>query len=225
MVELFARDERRYLMLFTKSDNVDFLLNLEHRGRTIVSWSLSSDTVSRLVDRRTASSDQRIAAMRKCRQAGYIVRARLSPIVPVRDWRREYTEFLEKLFAGARPDIVTLELLGWLDIEDLERIIPPGLLDPDALAAARAGAAELRGQRAGPFPEAVHQEVYRHCMETVQRLAPGTPVAFCHGTPETWAALKPAGMNPNDYVCNCGPCSTPGQKLYDCLVARAARAS
>jgi spore photoproduct lyase len=215
MVERFARQADRYLMLFTKSDDVDFLLPLNHDGHTIISWSLSSEMVSREVDRRTAPADQRIDAMRRCQQAGYRVRARLSPIVPVRDWRGEYGRMLEKLFAACRPDIVTLELLGWMDCDDLEQILPAEMLDEQAFAAAKAARDELRGVRWGPFPEATHQEIYRFCIETVRRLSPRTPVAVCHGTAATWDALGGLmGSSPGDYVCNCGPTSAPGNPLY-----------
>ena len=214
MVELFGRQQGRHLMLFTKSDNVDFLLPLAHGGNTIVSWSMSSEAVSRLVDRRTATMEQRIEAMRKCQQAGYTVRARLSPIVPVRNWRQEYQTLFERLFKNCRPDIVTMELLGWMDYDDLVKLLPAELLDAEALAAAEAAKDELRGQHRGPFTQKTHEDIYGFCAETVRRLSPQTRVSFCHGTPETWKALGLlTGMAPNDFVCNCGGLSTPGNKL------------
>jgi len=50
---------------------------------------MSGPTQSRLIDKRTPTTEQRIDAMRKAQSAGYLVRARLSPIVPVRNWRDE----------------------------------------------------------------------------------------------------------------------------------------
>lgn len=216
MVRRFARERDRHLLLFTKSDSTDFLLDLDHGGRTIVSWSLTSETASRLLDRRAATLAERIEAMRKVQSAGYRVRARLSPIVPVRGWRREYEELFDALFASAAPDIVTLELLGWFDFDDLTKLVDPGLLDPEALAAAEAAAGEMRGVPWGPFTENFHREVYRFCIAAVRRRSPGTPVAVCHGTNETWRALGgPTGMSPGDYICNCGPTSAPGNPFYD----------
>ncbi|HUV40053.1 MAG TPA: radical SAM protein [Planctomycetota bacterium] len=219
MVERFARETGRWLMLFTKSDNVDFLRDLEHAGQTIVSWSMSSETVSRLIDRRTASMTGRIEAMRRCQEAGYLVRARLSPVVPVKGWRREYRAFFEALFRTCRPDLVTLELLGWFDFDDLARIVPRELIDDAAWRGAETSADAQRGRRWGPFTEATHQEIYRFCIETVRELSPRTPVSVCHGTPATWRALGPLmEMSPHNYLCNCGPTSTPGNPLYDAAV-------
>ena len=216
MVERFARADGRYLMLFTKSDNVDFLERLDHRGHTAISWSLSCDTADRLIDKRTASMRERIDAMGRMQESGYLVRARLSPVVPVKDWRAEYTELFELMFARAKPDVVTLELMGWMEIADLLAIVDRDLLDPDAVQAAEEAADELREVTWGPFTQATHEEVYRFCIETVQRISPGTPVSVCHGTAATWKGLGGLmRMAPHSYVCNCGPLSAPGGPVYD----------
>mgnify|MGYP002642042739 CR=1 FL=1 len=166
MVERFAREENRYLMLFTKSDNVDFLAELDHRGHTIISWSLSCSTASRLVDKRAATMHERIAAMAKMQQAGYPVRARLSPVVPVADWQEEYRELFELLFKHVKPDLITLELLGWMDVDDLLAMVDRSIFDSSALQAAETAREELRDVRWGPFTQQTHDEVYSFCIET-----------------------------------------------------------
>lgn len=216
MVERFAGEPDRYLMLFTKSDNVDFLADIEHCGHTIISWSITCDTASRLVDKRAATMQQRISAMERMQRAGYPVRARLSPIVPVTDWREEYTRLFEELFARAKPDLVTLELLGWMTVDDLLAIFSPSLLDAEALQPARAARDELADVQWGPFTQQTHEDIYSFCIDAVRRLSPQTPVSVCHGTAATWNALGgKMRMTPENYICNCGPLSTPGGALYD----------
>ena len=217
MVSLFAREQHRYLMLFTKSDNVEFLLDTDSRGHTIVCWSLSSRTVSREIDRRTAPMERRIEAMRRCQQAGYGVRARISPIVPIVGWREEYRDMFERMFAAAKPDLVTLEMLGWFDFEDLARLVPMERLDARFYKAAEEAQGALRGKRSGPFPFNVRREVYEFCIDEVHRLSPRTPVSICHGTPSIWQSLGPKmGMDAEDFVCNCGGMSAPGNRLMTC---------
>jgi len=214
LVRLFAREERRFLMLFTKSDATDFLLDAEHGGQTLISWSLSSCTVSDKVDKRTATMEQRIEAMRKCREAGYHVRARISPIVPVRNWREEYGEMFDLLIECGRPELVTLEMLGWFDFEDLGQIIPQDTFDPTLYQAAERAQDEMRGKRKSPFPYEVRREVYEFCIDRVKAQSPDTPVSICHGTPRMWEALGPkVGMKAECFVCNCGPNSVPGHPL------------
>ncbi len=220
LVERFAREPERTLMLFTKSDNVGFLEGLDHRGRTIISWSLTCDSASRLADKRAATLRERIAAMRRMQQAGYTVRARLSPIVPVAGWRAQYTELFQLLFREVRPDLVTLELLGWMGLDDLLAIFDRSFLDAAAVAAAEQARDQLTGVMWGPFTQATHEEVYDFCIATVKRLSPRTPVSVCHGTPATWKRLgRRLGMTPEGFICNCGPLSAPGGALYDRLHA------
>jgi len=218
MVKRFAREPERYLMLFTKSDNVEFLKKLDHRGHTIISWSITCDTASRMADKRTASMRERIAAMKMMQEAGYTVRARLSPIVPVANWRAEYTELLQILLGEARPDLITLELLGWMNIEDLLGIFDRAFLDSAAVEAAEKAREQLANVMWAPFTQETHEEIYRFCIETVRKISPGTPVSVCHGTPATWKHLgRQIGMTPDNFICNCGPLSTPGGALYDQL--------
>lgn len=225
VVERFAREEDRYVMLFTKSDNVDYLADLDHRGHTIMSWSLTCETASRLVDRRTPELRDRIQAMRKMQACGYLVRARLSPIVPVRNWREEYSDMLKLLLEQVSPDVITLELLGWMKVEDLLAIFDREILDEEAVQAAEREAEQLKDFTWGPFTQATHEEIYRHCIEEVQRLSPGTPISVCHGTPATWDALGGAmDMQPGNYLCNCGPQTAPGGDLYDLRWPRLAHA-
>jgi hypothetical protein len=224
LVDRFARESDRYLMLFTKSDNFDFLHDLNHQGHTIISWSISCDTSSKLIDRRAATMEERIDAMAAMQACGYPVRARLSPIVPIRDWRREYTEMFEMMFDRAEPDLVTMELLGWMGVDDLTALIDRDMLDPDALQGAEDSSVELAQHRWGPFTQETHDEVYRFCIETVQRMSPNTPISVCHGTAATWNALGgDMKMTPDNYLCNCGPMSTPGDKLYEQWWGRSCR--
>ncbi|NOZ20473.1 MAG: hypothetical protein GXP25_05220 [Planctomycetes bacterium] len=91
LVEHFAEIDDRYIILFSKSDNVDFLLDLDHKGHTIMLWTLSTPTVSRRIERETATTEQRIEAARKCQEAGYTVRFKCKPITPIKNWREEAT--------------------------------------------------------------------------------------------------------------------------------------
>jgi hypothetical protein len=159
---------------------------------------------------------QRISAMERMQRAGYLVRARLSPVVPVVNWQEEYTELFDQLFSRVKPDLVTLELLGWMTVDDLLAMFSPSLFDAEALRQARAARDTLADVHWGPFTQQTHEDVYAFCIDTVQRLSPRTPVSVCHGTAATWKALGgKMRMTPENYICNCGPLSAPGGSLYE----------
>lgn len=86
LAEYYASTRDQHYLIHTKSANVDSLLDLDHRGHTIALWSLTSETASRLVEPGSATMEERVEAARTCQEAGYPIRYKFKPIVPVRGW-------------------------------------------------------------------------------------------------------------------------------------------
>ena len=61
------------LELKTKSDCVDLILDAEHRGRTVVSWSLNTEYIINHEESGTASLQRRLDAMKKVHDSGYLL--------------------------------------------------------------------------------------------------------------------------------------------------------
>jgi len=226
-VDYFARRQDRYLEIYAgKSDNVDYLLPMEHRGRTIIQWSLAGPTQAEVFEPRTAAWDARIEAARKCEQAGYMVRFRLSPIIPVRNWRQENTLLVKRIYERTNPDIITLCPFGWMDAATAERCLDVEQLDPQFVDAMRAAAPFLRerGYVQGcpfPLPHDARYAVLKHIVDDIRRIRPEQTVALCLETEEMWRALQAElRQTSRGYVCNCGPRCTPGQPAYDRMVGR-----
>ncbi len=219
MVERFARlsDDpdapNAHLMLYTKSDNVGHLLDLDHRGRTIVNWTLSGQTQSALIERDAPPSGARIAAARQCQNAGYPVRARLSPIVPVVDWREENRQLVEQIFEHVTPDILTLDVLGWMSPLAMQAAMDLSLLAPRFRAEIETqAAAGVQGDGKHVFPHELRAEVLGFVVDEIRRVSQEVTVAICNETFDMWGELGPRlGQAPGDYRCCCGPRSVPGQ--------------
>ncbi|MFW5798880.1 MAG: spore photoproduct lyase family protein, partial [Planctomycetota bacterium] len=126
-VDYFARTPRKYLLLYTgKSANVDFMLDYDHRGKTVVQWSLAPRTQASQIEPGTAAWDDRIDSARKCQEAGYPIRFRFSPIVPVRNWRQEYAELVAEIFKKTRPDVISLCFFGWKTATEMQDVLHLG---------------------------------------------------------------------------------------------------
>jgi DNA repair photolyase len=211
LVEHFAGLEDKYLILFSKSDNVDFLLDLPHRGQTIMLWTLSTPTVSRVIEVDTATTEQRIEAARKCQQAGYTVRFKCKPIVPIANWRAEATEMFEKLFAAVEPDNISMEMLFFDNMAEFRAIFPVELFDPALLA--RMDEIETTtgfADRGHPFPDDLRAEIYTHYLREIKRLSPQTRVSLCAETRPMWERLSAElDCTPDAFTCNCGPVALP----------------
>ena len=210
LAKYYATTPDQHYLIHTKSANVDWLLDLDHRGRTILLWSIANDTSARLVEPGSASPDERIEAARRCQQAGYPVRFKLKPIVPVKGWREQYRRIIERLLARTRPDSIGLFMLAWMDYEELASCIDLDLLEPEFARAVKDGAEQMRGVTAGPFPHAARAEVYGFLFDEIRRHSADVPVFLCTETLEMWEEFGPRlGMGPGNYICGCGPQCEP----------------
>ncbi len=217
MVNFFAQRPSQFLELYVgKSANVDFLLDLDHRGHTVCCWSLSGRTQSTEFEWRSAPMEERIEASRRCQEAGYHVRHRFSPIIPVRNWRQEVREMIELLFDSVRPDVITFETLRFLDYDDIARDFDLHLLDPEFLEVMRADNRQ-DVQHGEELPMQYRWEIYRYVIDELERVSPETPYALCREQRRTWERFAgdfgSHGQHPDYYVCNCGPYSAPDEPL------------
>ncbi len=217
LIEYFANRKDEYLELYVgKSDNVDYLLDLDHRGHTICCWSASGQTQSAEIEWNTASMQERITAARRCQEAGYHVRFRLSPIIPVQNWRAENREMIAMMFAETRPDVITFETLRFLDYTQIKELFDLSLIDPEFLHVME----EFQGEKhvqGCQIPDSYREKVYRFIIDELERVSPKTPYALCRGSRAMWDTLADDfarhGQTPENYVCNCGPTSAPGNNL------------
>jgi|LSQX01.3.fsa_nt_gb hypothetical protein len=208
--EYFADTPDQWHLIHTKSANVGFLTEAL-LPRTICLWSMTSATVSRELEPRSGTTEERIAAAAECRDAGYPVRVKIKPIVPVRGWQDEAREMIEGVMTQARPETIGLCFIAWMPAVELERIIDPDALDPRFLGGMREAVEEMRGIRPGPFPHHLRAEVYDFYLEEIRRYDADLPVFLCTESPQMWRQFAPRlGFGPRDYPCGCGPQCPPG---------------
>lgn len=94
LTDYFSRSTKAHLELRTKSNKVQGLLNVEHRGRTRVSFSISPQTHIDVYEPGTASLIERVEAGRLCQQAGYPIALKLEPLHLTEAWQQEYEEVI-----------------------------------------------------------------------------------------------------------------------------------
>ena len=211
LVERFAELDGRYLMLYSKGREVDALTGLDHRGKTIASFTLTPEPVAQLMERGAPAPKLRIQAIAKLAAAGYPIRARFSPIVPIAGWEVAYADLIAQLTAVCRPEMLTLWTLSMVDYDTLERVVPLAALDRRSLAAAAASADTMRGKKGAPFPPNERARIYGAIAAMMRDYSPGTAVSLCLETPEVWDLLG-AQLVPRkgrQMLCNCGPVATP----------------
>jgi DNA repair photolyase len=114
LVAYFAGREDLTLELKTKTDEIENLLAVDPRGRTLVSWTLSPARVFHSTEHRTAAPAARIEAARRVLAAGYRVAFHLDPIIAYAGAEREYLELIENLFDAIPPERIGFISMGGL---------------------------------------------------------------------------------------------------------------
>ena len=187
LIPLFESQKKHKLLLLTKSTKVEGLLRMDPTPQVIVSFSVNAPAVARKYERGAPPAEARLEAAKKLREAGWEVRVRLDPMLPVDGWKDHYGEAVA-LINEVKPSVVTLGSLRFF--RTLVNHAPRGTdvfgfgrdhNDPDQ---------RLR------LAEELRVEMYRFCIERLESLR----VGLCKETESVHKMLSlPAGRQ----SCNC----------------------
>ena len=187
LVPFFAGMSRGFLMLLTKSSNIDNLLAVEPNEQTVVSWSLNSRQMIEQHEPGTADLSERIEAAGQCQQHGYRIRIRIDPGILHPDWRADYAELVEKTLTNVKPENVTLGML---------RLLPGHFLLATGAYGNRAGKllshnfVKGASDRKLRYPQEQRIEFYRHLIDVIRSFDKNVSIGLCRETPEIWSTFK-----------------------------------
>ncbi len=105
-INFFAQKELGRFRFVTKFSNVESLLELDHGGKTTIRFSLNAEQVIDDYEQGTAGLSQRIEAAGKVYRAGYPLGFIIAPILMFPDYKKAYTELLEKLAEELPANII-----------------------------------------------------------------------------------------------------------------------
>jgi len=114
LVPFFSGFSNAYLMLLTKSSNIDNLLAIEPNEHTVVSWSLNAKDLIELYEPGTASLSERISAAKLCQDRGWRIRFRIDPGILYQNWQAGYADLIQKTLTDTKPENITLGMLRLL---------------------------------------------------------------------------------------------------------------
>jgi spore photoproduct lyase len=175
------------------------------------------ETQTQETEHGTASMEARLQAARKCQEAGYPVRIRFSPMIPISGWEEEMRHMIRRMFEEIEPEVLTIEPLRFHTYEQLCQSFPPGLLDPELLEAMQAMPPDVDAWQKSQVPEEMRIKMYRTVLNEVAEISPHTPVSMCREKRTVWELLQDdfgrMGQHPDNYVCNCGTTSASPNPL------------
>ena len=118
LVETFSALPNAMLELKTKTDLIEPLRGLNHKGRTAVAWSLNPHEIIEQIELKTAPLEKRLQASACLVSEGYKVAFHFDPLIYYPNWRTGYAQTIEMMF-----DYVSPRHIAWISLGTL-RYIP-----------------------------------------------------------------------------------------------------
>jgi spore photoproduct lyase len=183
LVRCFAEKERGVLELKTKTSEVGHLMGLEHREKTIVSWSLNPSPIIQLEEKGTASLEERMDAAYCCQQRGYPVGFHFDPLIQDRGWEHAYEEVVERL-----SQKMDSGRIAWISLGGFRY---PGDLKGTAqerFPRSRVFLGELFPCKDGKFRylREIRVEMYRKLVDWLREWNPDLFIYLCMESREVW---------------------------------------
>jgi spore photoproduct lyase len=183
LIPFFSERQNGVLELKTKSNHVDSILHLNHRGRTVVSWSLNPPKMIEEEEMKTALLKDRVEAARKCQEKGYPLGFHFDPLIDHENWEKEYQEAIFQIFKQIDPQSVV-----WISLGGFRYPPPLKPIAEERFPDTRIFLGELFPGRDGKFRylKEIRVEMYQKMVRWLRAVDPDLFIYLCMESKEMW---------------------------------------
>lgn len=184
LIDFFRKVPRWTLEFKTKSAAVDQFLAIPHAKNVVVSWSLNPQNVIAKEEHGTASLYHRLAAARRCLDAGFQIAFHLDPLIWHDDWKQSYSELVEAIvthFDAREINVISLGTLRFKrDQQSMmrERFGMKSLVTQAEMLPGQDG--KLR------YPQELRTQMLDFVLKAFKSNSPKWRAFLCMETPESW---------------------------------------
>lgn len=183
LVQTFSGQSSCVLELKTKTAAINRLKNLEHNRKTILAWSLNTESVIRSEERGTASLSKRLDAAAKCESLGYPLAFHFDPMVIYDGCENDYIRVVEKLFSKiSARNIAWISLGAFRFMPSLKQIIQNRFRESKIVYGEFIAGLDGKSKYFKPL----RIELYKKIGSVIKEVAPGVTVYFCMEDDEVW---------------------------------------
>ena len=186
LIPFFAEHPFARQILLTKSADVENLLDLEHNGHTILSWTLHPPEISEQFEPHTPPIADRFRAMKQCADAGYPIRAVLMPLIPAPGWLDQYADFLEQLLSDIPIQRLTIGAI--CSYQGAYHLMNRKLGTANAIAKNIEHTKTADGRMR--YPAELREKAYRRLIQTAGRIRPDLEIGLCLETDSVFESLE-----------------------------------
>ena len=188
IISFFSSQKLHKVLFLTKSSNIKNLLEIAPHNQAIISFSLNAIPVAEKWEK-APSALERIEAAKKVYQAGYEVRIRIDPMVPIDGWQEHYLRLVDMVFENLMPERITLGSL-----RGLQSTIN-GCTDRSWVRYLKESSNWGR-----KIDSQTRYDMYSTMMRQFEGRYNFTKIALCKETVQMWNSLK---MDYRKIQCNC----------------------
>lgn len=198
IVHYFADLPNVLLELKTKSNRIENLLDLDHKGHTVISWSVNPQQIIDTEEHKAASLRERLAAMKKVQDAGYKIGFHFDPLLVHENWAHNYRDLIRQLFQVVDPANVT-----WISIGSLR--FPPEMKDKvlDKFPKSKIMFAELIRGMDGKmrYPKPLRLDMYQTVYNALHEFGgKDLFIYFCMESAEIWERVMGWSPDSNEHL-------------------------
>lgn len=168
---------------------------LDHRGQSIISFSVNTDKVYQQLEHRTPPPESRLAAAAKVQEAGYEVRLRIDPVILYSTWEEDYLLLVDKIFQYVQPTRITIG--EYRPSNGLTNHISSRFPDSPLI---RINKSLVREEGKLRYPKAQRINMFKTIIEGIKKHRTDVNIALCKEQPQIW---KTVGLDIKGLLCNC----------------------
>ena len=187
LIEFFAKIPNAKLELKTKSNQIDSLLNLNHQGNTIVSWSINTEYISKTEEHKTASAKERVLAAKKVINAGYFVGFHFDPVIYYPNWKEDYNKIVDFI-----AENIPQEKIAWISIGALRYVPALKKIAEERFPKMNLFCEEFTSTKDGKmkYIRPIREMLYQHLSKKISKKFPSVPSYLCMEQKIIWDNTK-----------------------------------
>lgn len=183
LIRFAANQSNMILELKTKTNNIENLIGIDHRGHTIISWSLNPQKYINTEEYKCSSLEERLTAAKQCSQAGYPIAFHFDPLLYLDDWKKEYISVIDRLADEFFPSNIAWISLGTLRFTpNLKKIVK------ERFPKSKIMSAELYPGQDGKvrYFKPIREEMYQALSQVIISRFKQVPLYLCMETKSVW---------------------------------------
>lgn len=171
--------------LKTKSNKIKNLLEIESAPNIVISWSLNPQSIISSEELHTASLDERLTAAKQIQDAGYKIAFHFDPIIHTDNWKKDYSQVLNKLYDKLKTPF------AWMSLGTLRcfRQLKTAWEERFPQSNIFYGELFLGEDKKLRYPEFIRQEIYQYMLDEIKKYDTKTPVYLCMENKNMWDLL------------------------------------